>query len=125
MMQLESRLHAKKPVSVLFKHGGLVPRFNEDYLGFHGSKGSIYIKGHYGNGPLYYWDQSQQWNEVPLPKAITELLPKIEDDTQRSWTYLASKLVKDISGESVEPYQTFKEGAEYQNIIDSIRNGSN
>jgi len=121
MMQLESRLPATRPVSVLFKHGGLVPRFNEDHLVFHGSKGSIYIKGHYGNGPLYLWDESKEWKEVELPKAISELLPDIEDDTQRSWTYLAGKLVKDVSGQPVEPYQTFKDGSEYQKIIDLIR----
>jgi len=121
MMQLESRLPAQQPVSVLFKHGGLVPRFHEDHLVFHGSKGSIYIKGHYGKGPLYLWGENKKWEEVPLPSSISELLPKIEDDTQRSWTYLASQLVKDVSGEKVAPYQTFKEGAEYQNIIDSIR----
>ncbi|MEL0628227.1 Gfo/Idh/MocA family oxidoreductase [Psychromonas aquatilis] len=124
LMQLESRLPASNPVSVLFKHGGLVPRFNEDHLVFHGSKGSIYIKGHYGNGPLYLWDETKQWKEIPLPNTISDLLPKIEDDTQRSWTYLASKLVKDVSGQPVEPYQTFKEGSEYQNIIDLIRSNT-
>ncbi|MDA7746349.1 Gfo/Idh/MocA family oxidoreductase [Psychromonas sp.] len=131
LMQLESRLPAKQPVSVLFKHGGLVPRFNEDHLVFHGSKGSIYIKGHYGDGPLYFWDKNAQkeedrcWKEIPLSPAITELLPDIKDDTQRSWTHLAKQLVKDVSGDIVEPYQTFKEGAEYQQIIDKIRKGSN
>ena len=121
MMQLESRLPAQNPVSVLFKHGGLVPRFNEDHLVFHGSKGSIYIKGHYGSGPLYLWDENKAWSEIALPQEIAEELPKIEDDTQRSWTHLAIQLVKDVSGESVEPYQTFKEGAQYQHIIDLIR----
>jgi len=46
---------AKNPVSVLFKHGGLHPRFNQDYIIFYGSKGAIYIKGHYGSGPLYLY----------------------------------------------------------------------
>ncbi|TEW56834.1 Gfo/Idh/MocA family oxidoreductase [Psychromonas sp. RZ22] len=126
LMQLESRVPAKQPVSVLFKHGGLVPRFNEDHLVFHGSKGSIYIKGHYGNGPLYFWDKNtdKEWQEVPLPTAISELLPDIKDDTQRSWTHLATQLVKDVNGEVVAPYQTFKEGSEYQQIIDTIRKGS-
>ena len=51
LAQLESEF-AKKPVSVMFKHGGLHPRFNEDHIVFYGSKGAIYIKGHYGAGPL-------------------------------------------------------------------------
>ncbi|MFA0183230.1 gfo/Idh/MocA family oxidoreductase, partial [Vibrio cyclitrophicus] len=57
MAQIESRIPAANPVSVLFKHGGLTPRFNEDHIVFHGSQGSIYIKGHYGDGPLYLWKE--------------------------------------------------------------------
>lgn len=121
LMKIESRLPAAQPVSVLVKHGGLTPRFNEDHIVFHGSKGSIYIKGHYGNGPLYLWCENKEWVEVELPQHISDELPKIEDDTQRSWTHLAKQLVQDLQGESVEPYQGFKEGAEYQQIIDHIR----
>ncbi|WP_413700109.1 Gfo/Idh/MocA family protein [Psychromonas sp. KJ10-10] len=121
MMQIESDYPAKQPVSVLIKHGGLVPRFNEDHLVFHGSKGSIYIKGNYGAGPLYLWDEKKEWNEVELPTTISESLPDIADDTQRSWTHLATQMVKDLNGETVEPYQTFKDGSEYQVIIDKIR----
>lgn len=120
LAQLESRIPAANPVSVLFKHGGLTPRFNEDHIVFHGTKGSIYIKGHYGGGPLYLY-QEGEWKEVPLPEQITAQLPDIECDTQRSWTHLATQLVKDVSGEEVEPYQTFKDGCEYQLLIDLIR----
>ncbi|MGV3002312.1 Gfo/Idh/MocA family protein [Vibrio sp. E150_018] len=121
LMRIENRLPAAQPVSVLFKHGGLTPRFNEDHIVFHGSKGSIYIKGHYGNGPLYLWGEKKEWVEVELPQHIADELPQIEDDTQRSWTHLAKQLVQDLQGENIEPYQGFKEGAEYQQIIDHIR----
>ena len=87
LAQIESEL-AKKPVSVMFKHGGLNPRFNDDHIVFYGSKGAIYIKGHYGSGPLYL-------------------------------------LVRDIQGQSVAPYQTFKEGSQYQALIDLIRKNNN
>lgn len=120
LMQLESK-KAMQPVSVLFKHGGLVPRFNDDYIAFHGSAGSIYIKGHYGGGPLYLWGKDKEWQEVPLPKEITEQLPDIKDDTQRSWTHLAGLFVKDVMGEPIEEYQSFKEGYLYQALIDMIR----
>ncbi|CAM2996685.1 Gfo/Idh/MocA family protein [Vibrio rarus] len=120
LAQLESRIAASQPVSVLFKHGGLVPRFNEDHIVFHGTKGSIYIKGHYGDGPLYVW-QEGQWQEKVLPQSIAQQLPNIECPTQRSWTHLASQFVKDINGEKVEAYQTFEDGCRYQMIIDLIR----
>ena len=35
--------YAKNSVSVLFKHGGLHPRFNGDYIAFYGSKGTTFF----------------------------------------------------------------------------------
>jgi predicted dehydrogenase len=113
--------YASKPVSVLFKHGGLHPRFNEDHLVFYGSKGAIYIKGHYGSGPLYVYGAEKEWQEQPLPEDIAADVPDIEGDTERNWEYLIRELVRDIKGEPFAPYQTFKEGAQYQQLIDIIR----
>ena len=97
------------------------PRFNEDHIAFYGSEGAIYIKGHYGSGPLYLYKDGRGWREVPLPDEIAASVPDIEDDTQRNWTYLVREFVKDINGVPVAPYQTFKEGSLYQQIIDVIR----
>ncbi|MDO6748152.1 Gfo/Idh/MocA family protein [Gilvimarinus sp. 1_MG-2023] len=124
LAKLESP-HASKPVSVLFKHGGLNPRFHEDHIVFYGTKGAIYIKGHYGSGPLYLWGNDQQWQQLPLPQDIVDDMPKVEGDTERNWQYLARELVKDIQGEKVPPYQTFKEGSQYQQLIDLIRKNNN
>ncbi len=120
LAQLESPI-ASKPVSVLFKHGGLNPRFNEDHIVFYGTKGAIYIKGHYGQGPLFMWDKNKTWQEVPLPQAIADDQPKIEGDTERNWECLVREFVKDIKGEPFAPYQTFKDGSLYQQLIDLIR----
>lgn len=121
LVQLESRLQAAQPVSVLIKHGGLHPRFNDDHIVFYGSEGAIHIKGHYGSGPLHLYGDEKRWREVPLPSDIAESVPDIDDDTQRNWTYLAREFVNDICGIPVEPYPTFKEGSLYQQIIDLIR----
>ena len=117
--------YAKKPVSALFKHGGLHPRFNEDYIAFYGSKGAIYIKGHYGSGPLYLYGPNKAWEEVKLPADIAAYVPDVEGDTERNWQYLIREFVKDIKGEPVAPYQTFKEGSQYQQLIDLIRQNDN
>jgi len=114
--------YAKNPVSVLFKHGGLHPRFNEDYIAFYGSLGTIYIKGHYGSGPLYVFGKSKTWEERPLPANIAAQIPNVDGDTERNWRYLIREFVKDIKGEPVGHYQSFKEGSQYQQIIDIIRN---
>lgn len=115
---------AAKPVSVLFKHGGLHPRFNEDHVVIYGSKGAIYIKGHYASGPLYTYENGE-WIERALPDDIVAGIPTVKGDTERNWRYLINKLVKDIQGEPVEPYQTFKEGAQYQQLIDLLRKNDN
>ncbi|MGB4960972.1 MAG: Gfo/Idh/MocA family oxidoreductase [Saprospiraceae bacterium] len=120
LAQLESPI-ASKPVSVLFKHGGLNPRFNEDHIVIYGTKGAIYIKGHYGMGPLYVWDENKTWKELALPQDIVDDQPKIEGDTERNWHYLVREFVKDIKGETATPYQTFKEGSLYQQLVDIIR----
>ena len=120
LAQLESE-YASKPVSVLFKHGGLNPRFDHDHIVFYGSEGAIYIKGHYGSGPLYLYGADKEWREVDLPADIAADVPDVEGDTERNWRYLIRELVKDIKGEPVAPYQTFKEGSQYQQLIDIIR----
>jgi len=124
MAQLESEI-AAKPVSVLFKHGGLNPRFNEDHIVFYGTKGAIYIKGHYGMGPLYFWDENKEWKELPLPQSIIDDQPKVEGDTERNWHYLAREFVNDIKGKPFMRYQTFEEGSLYQQLIDLIRKNNN
>jgi hypothetical protein len=125
MAEIESPI-ASKPVSILFKHGGLTPRFNEDHVVFYGTEGVIYIKGHYGHGPLYIWDKTAKaWKEQSLPQYIIDDQPKVEGDTERNWECLVREFVKDIKGEPFSPYQSFKEGSFYQQLIDLIRkNGS-
>jgi len=116
---------ASKPVSVLFKHGGLVPRFNKDHIVFYGREGAIYVEGHYGTGQLHLWEQNKQWVALPTPKAIADSVPDIKGDTEQCWHYMIREFVKDIRGESVESYPTFREGRQYQQLIDIIRKNSN
>jgi len=120
MAKLESTL-ATQPVSVLFKHGGITQRFQDDHIVFYGSKGAIFIKGNYGKGPLFLSQDRGDWQEIKTPADIITALPAIEDDTQRSWTYLAQMLVDDANGKPVESYQGFEIGSRYQEIIEAIR----
>jgi len=124
LAKLESKF-ANNPVSVLFKHGGLNPKFQENHLVFYGTKGAIFIDGHYGMGPLNYYDETKTWNELALPQNIVDNQPKIEGDTERNWHYLVREFVNDIKGEPFESYQTFKEGSLYQKMIDIIRKNDN
>lgn len=121
LAKIESDYPSKQPVSILFKHGGIVPRFNEDHIVFYGTEGAIYIKGHYGHGPLFLSKNQGEWKELETPADIIERMPDIEDDTQRNWTILAENLVNDVKGEKFEKYQSFYDGYRYQKIVDLIR----
>ncbi len=110
---------AVQPVSVLFKHGGLVPRFREDHIVIYGTKGAIYLKGHYGSGALSLHD-GISWGEVPTPADLATV-PEGVGETEHCWAVLADLFVRDIKGQDVPPYPTFARGAQYQNIIDIIR----
>jgi predicted dehydrogenase len=120
MAQIDSAL-AKRPVSVLFKHGGLVPRFHEDHIVFYGTGGALYLKGHYGSGQLYHFGAGKSWNALPLPQDIAAAVPDVKGETEQCWHVLVGDFVRDIRGETVKPYPTFAEGSRYQRIIDLIR----
>lgn len=111
---------ASKPVSVLFKHGGLVPRFNDDHIVIYGTKGAIYLKGHYGSGALSLHDGTE-WIEQKTPTDIVRTAPANLGDTEQCWHILADHFLRDIRGEVVPPYPTFAKGAFYQQIIDETR----
>ena len=113
---------AKQPVSVLFQHSGLQPRFHPDHITFYGSDGAIYIEGHYGHGLLFVWQKGEKrWEERPLPSRISDSQPAIDDSTQRNWHILAQAFVDDIQGKGNAGYQTFYDGWIYQEIIEAIR----
>ncbi len=122
MARLDSEDPDREQVSALFKHGGMLPRRQDDYIAFYGSEGAIFIHGSYAQGPLFSKKgRSQDWKQVPLPADLISTLPDIDDDTQRNWTQLAREFVSDIRGEGYSRYQTFKEGWIYQEIIDAVR----
>ncbi|MEO1308698.1 MAG: Gfo/Idh/MocA family oxidoreductase [Pseudomonadota bacterium] len=124
LAKLESAL-ASRPVSVLFKHGGLVPRFHEDHIVFYGTDGAIYVKGHYASGQLYHFGTEKSWTPLDTPKDILDAAPKVKGDTELCWHHMVRDFLQDIKGQPVEPYPTFKEGSRYQLLIDLIRaNGS-
>lgn len=114
--------YASKPVSALFKHSGLHPRFSDDHIVVYGEDSAILMKGCYGQGDLYIYESDQGWVQKDVPEHILQKLPhEIEDDTQRNWTALMQAFVADIQGETHEPYQTFYDGWHYQSVVESIR----
>lgn len=118
---IEPTRPGRQPVTAVFRHGGLLPRFQPDYVAFYGSEGAIHISGSYAQGPLHVWKRGREWEKVALPAHIVDPLPRIEDDTQRNWTVLAGQFVADIEGRNGDGYQTFRDGWIYQEVVDAIR----
>ena len=114
--------HAQ-PVSALFKHGGLQPRFDDDYVAFYGRDAALHVKGVYGQGPTYICKRNGTWEEVPLPSHIADSLPDVLENTHRNWTQLAREFAADLRGEGYSGYQTFKDGWIYQEVIEAVREG--
>lgn len=124
LARIETKDALRQPVSALFRHGGLHPRFHEDSMAFYGSEGAIHIQGSYAQGPLYLRRRGDDaWEERAVPAAILARLPDIEDNTQRNWTQLAREFVADIRGEGDSGYQTARDGWIFQEVIEAIRSG--
>jgi predicted dehydrogenase len=123
MARLNSPL-AVQPVSVMFKHGGLVPRFHDDHIVIYGTKGAIHLQGHYGSGALSL-HKGGDWIATPTPVDIANMPPAGLGETEQCWHILADLFVRDIRGEAVPSYPTFAQGRLYQNIIDVIRESDN
>lgn len=120
LAHLESPL-AERPVSVLFRHGGLVPRFGEDHIVFYGETGAIHLAGHYGSGQLHLAGRDGAWTPLALPPRIAARVPEVDGETEQCWHYLVRDFLADIAGARVPPYPTFREGSQYQQLIDIIR----
>ena len=123
MAHVNPAITTRQPVSSIFRHGGMQPRFEGDYVAFYGDEGSIHIGGAYAQGPLHVKKRGSDWERVGVPSSITDSLPDIEDDTQRNWTVLMGELVSDIRGEGYCGYQTFKDGWVFQEAVDAVRRG--
>lgn len=113
----------RQPVTSVFRHGGMQPKFEGDYVAFYGDEASIHIGGAYAQGPVHVKRRGSDWELVPMPSEITDGLPDIEDDTQRNWTVLMGELVADIRGEGYCGYQTFRDGWVFQEAVDAVRRG--
>jgi predicted dehydrogenase len=124
LARIEPKRTHRQPVSALFRHGGLHPRFHEDSMTFYGSEGTIYIAGSYAQGPIYLRRRGEEaWEERAVPAAILAGLPDIEDNTQRNWTQLAREFVADIRGEGYSGYQTARDGWIFQEVVEAVRAG--
>ena len=62
-----------------------------------------------------------KWQALPLPPDIAAGVPDVGGETEQCGHPPARLFVRDIQGGQVEPYPTFREGSQYQRIIDLIR----
>lgn len=87
--------------------------------------GEVYIKGHCASGSLSFYGVNKRWTVLDLPEDIANNVPATEGEIEQNGCYLIRDFVKDIQGESVALYQTLREGSQYQQLIDLIRENRN
>ncbi len=110
-------------VTATFRHSCLRFGKNTDYVAIYGTEGALHIEGAYTQGAMYLSKTGETWQELAVPATILDSLPTGSDDTQRNWDQLAREFVADIQGQGAAPYQTFRDGWLYQEVIDIVRSG--
>ncbi len=62
MAHVNPAINTRQPVTSIFRHGGMQPKFENDYIAFYGDEGSIHIGGAYAQGPLHVKPPAQIGN---------------------------------------------------------------
>ena len=87
---------------------------------FYGTRGTLFGKGgHVLSSITKHVGETTE--ELPVPQALTDALPRIGDDIQNKWVALVRDFLADIQNRPHEPYLTFQDGWRYQVAIDAIR----
>jgi hypothetical protein len=87
---------------------------------FYGTRGTLFGKGGHVLSPITK-HIGETTEELPVPQALTDALPRIGDDIQNKWVALVRDFLADIQNRPHEPYLTFQDGWRYQVAIDAIR----
>jgi predicted dehydrogenase len=117
---LQLQMPRGQTVSALFHGtGSLHPTPN--YTAFHGTKGSLYLTG--PNGPnriQHSGGPGEEWQDIEIPKEISDALPQGDNHVQNGWNQLFSEFVCDIRGEGYSGYPTFRDGWIASEIIEIV-----
>lgn len=101
-------------------HPGVPTRSPKGGWYFYGTHGTLVGRGGHILSPLtkHVGEASE---ELSVPQALTDDLPRIGDDIQNKWVALVRDFLADIEDRPHEPYLTFQDGWRYQIAIDAIR----
>jgi predicted dehydrogenase len=121
-VMLKLRLPDGHTVDVL-THSLAAPAGEPNHIIFHGKDGALKV-----DGPAYWPNQlrhlalaDQEWRDLPIPQAVIDALPQVEDRVQQQWNQLCLEFVADIRGEGYMGYPTFHDGWIASEIIDDVR----
>ena len=87
---------------------------------FYGTEGTLVGRGGHILSPVTQ-HRGDAVEELPIPQAFSDALPRIGDDIQNKWTALVRDFLADIENRPHEPYLTLHDGWRYQIAIDAIR----
>lgn len=87
---------------------------------FYGTEGTLVGQGGHILSPITQ-HCGDAVEELSIPRAFSDALPRIGDDIQNKWTALVRDFLADIQNRPYEPYLTFHDGWRYQIAIEAIR----
>lgn len=124
-VMLQLRTPDGQTMSALFQASGAAAHPHPDYLAFYGAQGTLVLTGPNAPDHIRHFDTiRQEWRDVPVPQAVIDALPQVEDPVQRDWNQLFREFIADVRGEGNAGYPTFRDGWIAAKIIEIVRSGA-
>jgi predicted dehydrogenase len=122
---LQLRMPGDYLTNVLVQLAVVVTHPPVNTLTIFGDRGTLYLSGPFWpDATIEHFDPQQgERVPIPIPQAVIDSLPSIEDATQRQWNQFFYEFVADIRGAGATTYPTFRDGWVAAEVIEIIRRG--
>ena len=123
---LQLRMPGDAITNVLVQLAVAATPVSSSALTFYGDAGTLYLNGSFwADAAIQHFDpQRGERVDIPIPQAVVERLPPIEDHNQRQWNQFFLEFVADVRGTGGTIYPTFYDGWVAAEVIDIVRRGS-
>jgi predicted dehydrogenase len=118
---LQLRLPGGQIASAMFQGSGASTHLPPEYTALFGTTGTLHLTDR-----IQHYDKTRkEWRDMPVPQAIIDSLPQIQDSVQRDWNQLFREFVADVRGDGYAGYPTFRDGWVAAEIMEIVRSGKN
>jgi predicted dehydrogenase len=119
------RLRGGGLVSAVFQASARAVHPHPNYLGVHGTAGTLFLSGAvWAEERIQHYDlQRGEWEDIEVPQSVVAALPQVEDRVQRDWNQFYREFVADVRGEGYLGYPTFRDGWVDAEVAEIVRSG--